>query len=96
MSCNCAKRETDKTDIRNRDKLVRDRIPAKIRAGGREPKNEELHGKALTSALRDKLVEVTAGFQQAISTGKIPDHKEHPERSRQAKMTSLSPRVTTS
>lgn len=57
FSCNRAKRDNDQTDFRRREKLVRDRIPELIRAEGREPIIKELKGKALTSALYDKLIE---------------------------------------
>lgn len=57
FSCNRAKRDNDQTDFRRREKLVRDRIPELIRAEGREPIIKELEGKALTSALYDKLIE---------------------------------------
>lgn len=57
FSCNRAKRDKDETDFRRRDKLVRDHIPDLIRAEGRNPVIKELKGKALTSALYDKLTE---------------------------------------
>lgn len=57
FSCNRAKRNKDETDFRRRDKLVRDNIPDLIRAEGRKPIIKELKGKALTSALYDKLTE---------------------------------------
>lgn len=57
FSCNRAKRDTDETDFRRNEKLVRDAIPDLIRAEGRSPAIKTLHGKALTSALYDKLTE---------------------------------------
>ena len=57
FSCNRAKRDNDETDFRRRDKLVRDHIPALIRAEGRNPVIKELKGEALRDALYDKLTE---------------------------------------
>ena len=57
FSCNRAKRDTDQTDFRRTQKLVRDRIPELIEAEGRKPVIKELTGRALTTRLYDKLVE---------------------------------------
>jgi predicted house-cleaning noncanonical NTP pyrophosphatase (MazG superfamily) len=62
FSCNRAKRDSDQTDFRVRSKLVRDLIPDIIRGSGREPLTECLHGKALMTALCDKLIEEHAEF----------------------------------
>lgn len=69
FACNRAKRDTDETDFRRRDKLVRDRIPNLIRAEGREPVVKELTGNALTNALYDKLIEEHAELISAKDTG---------------------------
>lgn len=68
FSCNRAKRDTDQTDFRRTQKLVRDRIPELIKAEGRIPIIKELTGRALTTRLYDKLVEEHAEFLGAKST----------------------------
>lgn len=62
FSCNRAKRDSDQTDCRKRSKLVRDKIPDIIRAEGRSPDLRQTHGKALYSALCNKLVEEHVEF----------------------------------
>lgn len=57
FACNRAKRASDETDFRRRDKLVRDHIPAIIEAEGRKPVVRELTGQRLRAALYDKLTE---------------------------------------
>lgn len=57
FSCNRAKRATDETDFRRKNKLVRDGIPAMIQAEGRTPAIRQLTGQPLRAALYDKLVE---------------------------------------
>lgn len=71
FSCNRAKRDKDEKDFRRREKLVRDHIPDLIRAEGRSPVIKTLEGKALTSALYDKLTEEHAELLAA----KDPKHK---------------------
>lgn len=68
ISCNRAKRDSDQTDFRRKEKLVRDRVPELIRADGREPIIKTLHGNALLSALQEKLVEEHAEFIAAENT----------------------------
>lgn len=57
FTCNRAKRASDETDFRRRNKLVRDRIPEIIEASGRKPAIKVLHDQALRRALYDKLSE---------------------------------------
>ena len=57
FACNRAKRASDETDFRRRDKLVRDRIPEIIEAEGRKPLVRQLTGQKLRAALYDKLTE---------------------------------------
>ena len=56
-TCNRGKRDSDQTDFRKKDKLVRDKIPELIRTEGRMPKVKSLAGTALRNALYDKLSE---------------------------------------
>ena len=46
-------------------KLVRDRIPAVIREGGREPEVTHVVGEMLRKALKDKLVEEAMELREA-------------------------------
>lgn len=65
FTCNRAKRASDETDFRRRNKLVRDRIPEIIEASGRKPEIKVLHDHALRSALYDKLSEEHAELLHA-------------------------------
>lgn len=65
FTCNRAKRATDETDFRRKNKLVRDRIPEIIEASGRKPAIKVLHDQALRSALYDKLSEEHAEILNA-------------------------------
>ncbi len=65
FACNRAKRASDETDFRRRNKLVRDLIPELIAAEGREPVVKQLKGRALRGALYDKLAEEHAEFLSA-------------------------------
>lgn len=65
FACNRAKRASDETDFRRREKLVRDRIPEIIAAEGRSPIIRQLKGNALRAALVDKLAEEHAEFLSA-------------------------------
>ena len=71
IACNRAKRDSDQTDFRRRVKLVRDFIPELIKANGQEPIIKELKGKALASALYDKLAEEHAELLSA----RTPHHR---------------------
>jgi len=73
FACNRAKRDSDETDFRRREKLVRDRIPEIIRAQGRTPEVEELTGKALRAALYDKLSEEHAELLRANEAHKCEE-----------------------
>jgi predicted house-cleaning noncanonical NTP pyrophosphatase (MazG superfamily) len=65
FACNRAKRDSDQTDFRRREKLVRDRIPEIIAETGRTPEIKELRGEVLRAALYDKLSEEHAELLQA-------------------------------
>jgi predicted house-cleaning noncanonical NTP pyrophosphatase (MazG superfamily) len=69
FTCNRAKRASDKTDFRRKNKLVRDRIPEIIEASGRKPEIKVLHDQALRTALYDKLVEEHAEVLHAPDAG---------------------------
>ena len=56
-ACNRGKPDSDQTDFRKKDKLVRDKIPELIRTEGRIPKVKPLVGTALRNTLYDKLSE---------------------------------------
>jgi predicted house-cleaning noncanonical NTP pyrophosphatase (MazG superfamily) len=71
FQCNRAKRDLDDTDFRKKQKLVRDRVPDIIRSAGREPLVKRLTGKALTSALLDKLTEELAELLSAVDQKQI-------------------------
>jgi len=73
VACNRAKRDSDETDFRRQEKLVRDRIPEIIRAEGRTPEIAELTGKALRDALHDKLSEEHAELLQASEAKKCDE-----------------------
>ncbi|MEB8389157.1 nucleoside triphosphate pyrophosphohydrolase [Rhodobacteraceae bacterium KMM 6894] len=67
-TCNRAKRASDEPDFRKQNKLVRDKIPAIIKTEGRTPKIKQLKGRALTSALYNKLTEEHANLLAATDT----------------------------
>ncbi|MDA1029220.1 MAG: HNH endonuclease [Bacteroidetes bacterium] len=74
--CNRAKRDGDQTDWRKNKKLVRDGVPAKIRAGGKNPVLKKLQGPALSNALKEKLVEEVAEYLQSGEIEELADISE--------------------
>ncbi|EEE47983.1 hypothetical protein SADFL11_5273 [Roseibium alexandrii DFL-11] len=68
FACNRAKRDTDATDFRRRNKLVRDRIPELIREEGRTAIINTVSCKEHTDALMEKLVEEHAELIAARTT----------------------------
>jgi predicted house-cleaning noncanonical NTP pyrophosphatase (MazG superfamily) len=73
FKCNRAKRDTDDTDFRRVEKLVRDKIPEIMREQGKEPVVKPLTGKALKIALREKLVEEVEEFLEGHKTEELAD-----------------------
>jgi predicted house-cleaning noncanonical NTP pyrophosphatase (MazG superfamily) len=55
--CNRGKRANDDTDFRNRNKLVRDKIPSLLKDAGKDPVIKILKNEKLLDALNEKLVE---------------------------------------
>ena len=74
--CNRAKRDTDNTDFRRTNKLVRDKILDKIRSEGRVPKYKKLSKPKLVPALNEKLIEEHEEYIRDRNIGELADMVE--------------------
>ncbi len=73
FKCNRAKRDTDDTDFRKRDKLVRDCIIQEIERSGRKPNFKVLKQKEFENALEEKLIEEVAEYLDSKNPEELAD-----------------------
>ena len=73
MTCNRAKRDSDDTDFRESQKLVRDRFPEWMETQGKRAVVWKLSGRRLVEALKEKLVEETAEYLESGSAEELAD-----------------------